>query len=173
MLFALAGEVGDKYGTQVDLRNTEKSDLNILPQLCKSELRQLYITSTNERTFFMSEKKIRRGDVFLADLNPVVGSEEGGNRPVLIVQNNTGNRNSRTTIVAPITRKLTSSYLPVHVIVSPSVTGLQETSSVMLEQIRVMDKERLKEKVGHLPPFLMTLVDRAIRVSVGLKSEYN
>ena len=117
----------------------------------------------------MSKKKIRRGDVFLADLNPVVGSEEGGNRPVLIVQNNTGNRNSRTTIVAPITR----SYLPVHVIVSPSVTGLQETSSVMLEQIRVMDKERLKEKVGHLPPFLMTLVDRAIRVSVGLKSEYN
>ncbi len=121
----------------------------------------------------MCKKKIRRGDVFLADLNPVVGSEEGGNRPVLIVQNNTGNRNSRTTIVAPITRKLTSSYLPVHVIVSPSVTGLQETSSVMLEQIRVMDKERLKEKVGHLPPFLMTLVDRAIRVSVGLKSEYN
>ena len=97
----------------------------------------------------MSKKKIRRGDVFLADLNPVVGSEEGGTRPVLIVQNNTGNRNSRTTIVAPITRKLTSSYLPVHVIVSPSVTGLQETSSVMLEQIRVMDKERLKEKVGH------------------------
>ena len=107
----------------------------------------------------MSKKKIRRGDVFLADLNPVVGSEEGGNRPVLIVQNNT--------------RRLTSSYLPVHVIVSPSATGLQETSSVMLEQIRVMDKERLKEKVGHLPPFLMTLVDRAIRVSVGLKSEYN
>lgn len=121
----------------------------------------------------MSKKKIRRGDVFIADLSPVVGSEEGGNRPILIIQNNTGNRNSRTTIVAPITRKLTSSYLPVHVIVSPSVTGLQETSSIMLEQLRVMDKERLKEKVGHLPPFLMTLVDRAIRVSVGLKSEYN
>lgn len=79
------------------------------------ELRQLYITSTNERTFIISKKKIRRGDVFLADLNPVVGSEEGGNRPVLIVQNNTGNRNSRTTIVAPTTRKLTSSYPSVHV----------------------------------------------------------
>ena len=81
MLFVLAGEVGDKYGTeQVDLKH-----LIYMPQLCKSELRQLYITSTNERTFIMSKKKIRRGDVFLADLNPVVGSEEGGNRPVLIV----------------------------------------------------------------------------------------
>lgn len=121
----------------------------------------------------MQKMKIRRGDVFLADLNPVVGSEEGGNRPVLIIQNNMGNRNSRTTIVAPITRKLTSNYLPVHVMLSSNLTGLQETSSVMLEQIRVMDKERLKKKIGHIPPFLMTTIDSAIRVSVGLKSEYN
>ena len=120
----------------------------------------------------MNKLKIRRGDVFIADLNPVVGSEEGGNRPVLIVQNDTGNRNSCTTIVAPITRKLTSSYLPVHVVVSPKSTGLAETSSVLLEQIRVIDKERLREKVGHLTPFLMTIVDRAIRVSVGLNRKY-
>ena len=168
MLFALAGEVGDKYGTeQVDLKHL----IYIAAALLVGAAAVIH--NINKRKENIMKKKIRRGDVFLADLNPVVGSEEGGNRPVLIVQNNTGNRNSRTTIVAPITRKLTSSYLPVHVIVSPSVTGLQETSSVMLEQIRVMDKERLKEKVGHLPPFLMTLVDRAIRVSVGLKSEYN
>ena len=121
----------------------------------------------------MNKLKIRRGDVFVADLNPVVGSEEGGNRPVLIVQNDTGNRNSSTTIVAPITRKLTSSYLPVHVVVSPKSTGLAETSSVLLEQIRVIDKERLREKVGHLTPFLMTIVDRAIRVSVGLNPKYH
>lgn len=169
MLFALAGEVRDKYGTeQVDLKH-----LIYIAAALQVGTAAVIHNLNKRKDIFMSKKKIRRGDVFLADLNPVVGSEEGGNRPVLIVQNNTGNRNSRTTIVDPITRKLTSSYLPVHVIVSPSVTGLQETSSVMLEQIRVMDKERLKEKVGHLPPFLMTLVDRAIRVSVGLKSEYN
>ena len=169
MLFALAGEVGDKYGTeQVDLKHL----IYIAAALLVGASAVIHNINKRKENI-MCKKKIRRGDVFLADLNPVVGSEEGGNRPVLIVQNNIGNRNSRTTIVAPITRKLTSSYLPVHVIVSPSVTGLQETSSVMLEQIRVMDKERLKEKVGHLPPFLMTLVDRAIRVSVGLKSEYN
>ena len=121
----------------------------------------------------MNKPSIKRGDVYLADLDPVMGSEQGGIRPVLIIQNNMGNRHSSTTIVAPITTKLTSGYLPVHVMIYPKSAGLQHNSNVMLEQIRVMDKERLKNKIGHLPPFAMTLIDRALRISVGLKSEYN
>ncbi len=121
----------------------------------------------------MNKPSIKRGDVFLADLDPVVGCEQGGIRPVLIIQNNTGNRRSTTTIVAPITTKLASGYLPVHVTIYPKLAGLRQNSNVMLEQLRVLDKERLINKMGHLPPFVMTLVDRAIRISVGLKSEYN
>lgn len=121
----------------------------------------------------MNYQKIRRGDIFYADLNPVVGCEQGGIRPVLIIQNDKGNDQSRTTIVAPITKNCGSCYLPVHVFILGRLTGLYENSCVLLEQLRAIDKCRLREKTGCLSPVTMKQIDAAIRISVGLKTEYN
>ncbi len=111
---------------------------------------------------------VKRGDIFYADLSPVVGSEQGGLRPVLIVQNDVGNRYSPTVIAAAITSKLGKSRLPTHIDVYGSEVGLQRDSVVLLEQIRTIDKRRLKEKMGHLDDGLMHAVDEAITVSFGL-----
>lgn len=119
------------------------------------------------------DKKIRRGDIYFANLDPVVGSEQGGIRPVLIIQNNKGNKFSRTTIAAPITSKRTPNSLPVHVFLTRKYTGLEDNSCVLLEQLRVIDKRRLLHKVGYANAFIMKQVDSAIRVSTGLKKEYN
>lgn len=114
---------------------------------------------------------IKRGDIFYADLSPVVGSEQGGLRPVLIVQNDVGNRHSPTVIAAAITSRMTKSRLPTHIDVKsrvdPSV-GLACDSVVLLEQIRTIDKKRLKEKMGHLDEPTMNKVNEAISVSFGL-----
>ena len=112
--------------------------------------------------------QIRRGDIFYADLSPVVGSEQGGLRPVLIVQNDVGNRYSPTVIAAAITSKLSKSKLPTHIDVYAERVGLQRDSVVLLEQMRTIDKQRLKEKMGHLDDDAMHAVDTAIRVSLGL-----
>lgn len=119
------------------------------------------------------DKKIIRGDIYFANLDPVVGSEQGGIRPVLIIQNNKGNKCSRTTIAAPITSKRTPNSLPVHVLLTGKYTGLEDNSCVLLEQLRVIDKRRLLHKVGYANAFVMKQVDSAIRVSTGLKKEYN
>ncbi len=119
------------------------------------------------------DKKIRRGDIYYADLDPVTGCEQGGVRPILIIQNNVGNKHSRTTIAAPITSKRTSSSLPVHVFITKKYTGLEDNSCVLLEQLRVIDKRRLMHKIGYVDAFIMKQVDSAIRVSTGLKKEYN
>lgn len=111
---------------------------------------------------------IKRGDIYYADLSPVVGSEQGGLRPVLIVQNDVGNRYSPTVIAAAITSKLSKAKLPTHIDVVAGDVGLTRDSVVLLEQIRTLDKRRLREKMGHLPDMLMEQVDSAISVSFGL-----
>ena len=112
--------------------------------------------------------EVHRGEVFYADLSPVVGSEQGGIRPVLIVQNDVGNRYSPTVIAAAITSKLSKSKLPTHIDVYAERVGLQRDSVVLLEQMRTIDKQRLKEKMGHLDDDAMHAVDTAISVSLGL-----
>ena len=111
---------------------------------------------------------IRRGDIYYADLSPVIGSEQGGLRPVLIVQNDVGNRYSPTVIAAAITSKLSKAKLPTHIDVYAEKVGLAKDSVILLEQIRTIDKKRLKEKMGHLDDEIMHEVNDAITVSFGL-----
>lgn len=111
---------------------------------------------------------IRRGDIYYADLSPVVGSEQGGLRPVLIVQNDVGNRYSPTVIAAAITSRTSKSKLPTHIDVFADNFGLAKDSVILLEQIRTIDKTRLKEKMGHLDENVMDRVNNAISVSFGL-----
>lgn len=121
-----------------------------------------------ERRRGSAKTAVRRGDIFYADLSPVVGSEQGGVRPVLIVQNDVGNRYSPTVIAAAITSKLGKTKLPTHIDVFAKRVGLQKDSVILLEQIRTIDKQRLGEKMGHLDEELMTAVDDAITISFGL-----
>lgn len=116
----------------------------------------------------MSEANVKRGDIFYADLSPVVGSEQGGLRPVLIVQNNIGNHYSPTVIVAAITAKIQKSKMPTHVGITAAETGVERNSVILLEQIRTIDKQRLKDQVGQLAASKMLEVDTALKVSVGL-----
>lgn len=111
---------------------------------------------------------IKRGDIFYADLSPVIGSEQGGIRPVLIVQNNVGNKYSPTVIAAAITSQQFKSKLPTHINVEADVCGLSKDSVVLLEQIRTLDKRRLKEKMGNLPESDMGKINDALSVSMGL-----
>ncbi len=111
---------------------------------------------------------IKRGDVYFADLSPVIGSEQGGTRPVLVIQNNLGNHFSPTIIVAAITAKMIKSELPTHVSIHADQTGIERDSVILLEQLRTIDKSRLKEKVCHLDQEIMEKVDMAIGISVGL-----
>lgn len=111
---------------------------------------------------------VKRGDIFYADLSPVVGSEQGGLRPVLIIQNDVGNKYSPTVIAAAITSRLGKTRLPTHIDIYADKVGLAKDSVVLLEQVRTLDKRRLKEKMGHLDDRLMTEVNNAIAVSFGL-----
>lgn len=111
---------------------------------------------------------IKRGDIFYADLSPVVGSEQGGLRPVLIIQNDIGNKYSPTVIAAAITSRMGKARLPTHIDVHADRVGLSKDSVVLLEQIRTLDKRRLKEKMGHLDSAVMTKINTAIAVSFGL-----
>ncbi len=113
---------------------------------------------------------IKRGDIYYADLSPVVGSEQGGIRPVLIVQNDVGNRYSPTVIAAAITSRQGKNKMPTHIDVTASSLGLEKNSVILLEQIRTLDKQRLREKMGHLDESVMSQVDSAISVSFGLLS---
>ncbi len=116
---------------------------------------------------------IRRGDIFYADLSPVVGSEQGGLRPVLIIQNDVGNRYSPTVIAAAITSRMGKTRLPTHIDIHADKVGLAKDSVILLEQIRTLDKRRLKEKMGHLDGAVMTQVNSAIAVSFGLGAEHS
>ena len=111
---------------------------------------------------------VKRGDIYYADLSPVVGSEQGGLRPVLIVQNDIGNRYSPTVIAAAITSRMSKAKLPTHIDIYAGEVGLAKDSVILLEQIRTLDKRRLKEKMGHLDDEVMNHVNTAIAISFGL-----
>jgi mRNA interferase MazF len=111
---------------------------------------------------------VKRGDIFYADLSPVVGSEQGGIRPVIIIQNDIGNKYSPTIIVAAITSQINKAKLPTHVEISSEEYGLNKDSVVLLEQIRTVDKKRLKEKIGHMTEKDIQKVDEALLISLGL-----
>ena len=112
---------------------------------------------------------VKRGEIYYADLSPVVGSEQGGVRPVLIVQNDTGNRHSPTVIAAAITSQLGKAKPPTHIRLSGRTTGLNRDSIILLEQIRTLDKSRLRERMGRLDETTMSAVDNALSVSFGLQ----
>ena len=111
---------------------------------------------------------VRRGDIFYADLNPVVGSEQGGIRPVLVVQNDVGNKYSPTAIVAAITSQIDKAKLPSHVELKSADYGLEKDSVILLEQLRTIDKRRLKEKITFLDQDIMEKIDEALKISLGL-----
>ena len=111
---------------------------------------------------------VKRGDIYYADLSPVVGSEQGGIRPVLIVQNDVGNKFSPTVIAAAITSQRDKTNLPTHIRVDADGCGLSKDSIVLLEQVRTIDKQRLKEKMGSLDQGAMNKIDKALSVSFGL-----
>lgn len=116
---------------------------------------------------------IKRGEIYYADLSPVVGSEQGGMRPVLIVQNDVGNRYSPTVIAAAITSQREKSKLPTHIELESRSCGLSKDSIVLLEQIRTIDKKRLKERMGRIDDNSMGMIDRALTISFGLTSDEN
>ena len=111
---------------------------------------------------------VSRGDIFYANLNPVIGSEQGGVRPVVILQNDIGNKYSPTTIVAAITSKIKKAKLPTHVELDSSNFDLEKDSVILLEQVRTIDKRRLKEKIARLDEETMREIDQALQISLGL-----
>lgn len=112
--------------------------------------------------------RIKRGDLFYADLSPVVGSEQGGVRPVVIIQNDVGNKYSPTIIVAPVTSQINKAKLPTHVNLKGNQFGLPKNSVALLEQLRTIDKRRLREKIGCFDQITMFKIDEALEISVGL-----
>ena len=114
---------------------------------------------------------VKRGDIYYADLSPVVGSEQGGVRPVLIVQNNVGNKFSPTVIAAAITSQINKAKMPTHIEIDADDYGLSKDSVILLEQVRTIEKRRLKERIGHLNDHLMNRVNEAIEISLGLEEE--
>ena len=111
---------------------------------------------------------VKRGDIFYADLSPVIGSEQGGTRPVLVVQNDIGNKFSPTVIIAAITSQINKAKMPTHIEISANDFGLAKDSVILLEQIRTIDKRRLKEKIGKLNDELLAKVDEALGISFGI-----
>ena len=111
---------------------------------------------------------VKRGEIYYADLSPVIGSEQGGTRPVLVVQNDVGNKFSPTVIIAAITSQINKAKLPTHIEINANDFGLAKDSVILLEQIRTIDKKRLREKIGRLDDELLIQVDEALGVSFGI-----
>ncbi len=111
---------------------------------------------------------VKRGDIYYADLSPVIGSEQGGVRPVLIIQNDIGNRYSPTVIIAAITSQINKAKLPTHIEVAATDYGLPKDSVILLEQIRTIDKRRLEEKIGHIDEEMMEKINDGLMISLGL-----
>lgn len=128
------------------------------------------LSSYNETgaIYYFSEKTmIKRGELYYADLSPVVGSEQGGVRPVLVVQNDVGNKYSPTVIAAAVTSRINKAKLPTHIELGAKEYGLPKDSVVLLEQIRTLDKCRLKDRIGEIPSDVMSKVNRALMISLG------
>ncbi len=125
--------------------------------------------------FREEEDMIKRGEMYLVNLNPIVGSEQGGKRPVLIIQNDIGNRHSSTVIAAAVTARITKGHLPTHVEIAKGDEngGLLMDSVILLEQIRTLDKERLIRRIGQVPSDIMDAVDSGLVVSLGIGTEYD
>lgn len=119
----------------------------------------------------MTKVEIKRGDIFYADLSPVIGSEQGGLRPVVIIQNDIGNHYSPTVIIAAITAKMQKPNMPTHVPINAEYVGIEKDSVILLEQVRTIDKQRLRDKVTHLSDNLIRKVDRSLQVSLGLTNK--
>ena len=115
--------------------------------------------------------KVKRGDLFYADLSPVVGSEQGGVRPVIVVQNDTGNKYSPTIIVAPVTSQMNKAKLPTHVKLKGNNYGLPKNSVALMEQLRTIDKKRLREKIGSFSGNVMNKIDEALSISLALDND--
>ncbi|MBB6449113.1 mRNA interferase MazF [Geomicrobium halophilum] len=126
------------------------------------------VNNPNQSQQPAAKKSVKRGDVFFADLSPVVGSEQGGVRPVLIIQNDIGNRFSPTVIVAAITAQIKKAKLPTHVEIDAAQHRFDRDSVVLLEQIRTIDKQRLTDKITHLDDEMMKKVKNALEISIGL-----
>ena len=119
------------------------------------------------------ERKIKRGDIYYANLNPVIGSEQGGTRPVLIISNDVGNKHSPTVIVAPITSRIhIKAKLPTHTLIN-DFEGLDKNSIILFEQIRTIDKQRLRKYVGMLSTVIMARADKALAISISLREVNN
>ncbi len=118
----------------------------------------------------LGDVMIKRGELYYADLSPVIGSEQGGVRPILIVQNDTGNKYSPTIIAAAITSQINKAKLPTHIELNANEFGLVKDSVILLEQIRTLDKRRLKEKIGELPLSTMNKVNTALLISLGFNA---
>ena len=117
----------------------------------------------------MQKKNIKRGDIYYANLNPVTGSEQGSYRPVLVVQNNTGNSNSPTIVIVPITGNLQKTLLPTHVMIPGSSCGMDKDSLVLVEQIRTIDRSRLANYIGSIKHDIQFQIDKALAICVGLE----
>ena len=115
--------------------------------------------------------KVKRGDLFYADLSPVVGSEQGGVRPVIVVQNDVGNKYSPTIIVAPVTSQMNIAKLPTHVKLKGNKYGLPKNSVALMEQLRTIDKKRLREKIGTFSTDIMNKIDEAMTISLALEQD--
>jgi len=120
----------------------------------------------------VNDLNVKKGDIFFADLSPVIGSEQGGVRPVLVVQNDVGNKFSPTIIVAAVTSQMNKAKLPTHVAINAIGNGLSKDSVVLLEQLRTIDKKRLKERIGALDEELIPNVNEALSVSLGIASMF-
>ena len=164
---------------QVRTIQTERIPLPAFARI-RNELREKYHTCIHMKkvgnTYFQKSKSktecdcvvIKRGDIFYADLRPVVGSEQGGIRPVLIIQNDVGNRHSPTVICAAITSKMNKAKLPTHIEIDASAYGIEKDSVILLEQLRTIDKRRLKDKVCHLDGPMLDKVNHALEISLEL-----
>lgn len=130
-----------------------------------SDKLEILLPDLEEGKLFM-----KRGDIYYADLRPVIGSEQGGIRPVLIIQNDVGNKHSPTIICAAITSKMNKAKLPTHIELSTAKYDMDKDSVVLLEQLRTIDKKRLKDKVCHLDPQIMQKVNRALMISLELNT---
>jgi mRNA interferase MazF len=128
------------------------------------------ITNKKNGVLIMNERKIRRGDIYYADLNPVIGSEQGNLRPVLVVQNNVGNEYSPTIVVVPITCNLRKNPLPTHVLI-PQACGLEADSLALAEQIRTIDRMRFEEYIGRIEDDILPAIEKALEICVGLEKQ--
>ena len=161
------GIIRTKHDMEYPKQRRRRLDSILL--FCSDSARQAYFIANPLQKKLQVKPMVKRAEIYLANLNPVVGSEQGGLRPVLIIQNDRGNRYSPTVIIAAITAATQKAELPTHIHVMPEESGLHKPSIVLLEQIRTLDKSRLRALVGRLSEEKMRQIDKALRASLGFQ----